>query len=139
MPKVSRARNKAQHLNEMADVMLDMEMNMEGYQQRRKELPHPTMHVHSGVIPETQLNGYNSDKGNICNAILASIRLDSPTPSRETWGGEGMPTNEHGHALPLVNIPICSSGTSLLALGKHVLTPRQGRVREHMNKSPLGG
>ena len=88
------------------------------------------------VILETQLNSSSRGKGSIYNDILASIGLDSPTPSIETRREEDSNSSPRAQ---LVNTPIRNSASSLIALGKHVLTPRQGRIWELRNKSPLGG
>ena len=91
----------------------------------------------SSVISETQLQTYIKNKGSVYSEILASIGLDSPTSSSETRSEGGIPRN--GHEDQSISTPIRNSASSLVALGKHVLTPRQGRSWTYGNKSPLGG
>ena len=85
------------------------------------------------VIPETQAWHLNGNS-NMFKEILASIGLDSPTASHELGGHlqRGSPGIHHG------NTPIRNSAESLIALGKHMFTPRQGRRWEERNKGPLG-
>lgn len=45
----------------------------------------------------------------------------------------------HEQGMQGVSTPIRNSASSLIAMGKQVLTPRQGRIWETRNKSPLGG
>ena len=88
------------------------------------------------VIWKTQLNPISTTHGKIYKVIMASIGLDCPTPSHETRIGED---NNFSPRTQLVTTPIRNSATSLITFGKHVLTPRQGRIWELRNKSPLGG
>ena len=88
------------------------------------------------VILETQFHQYTKDRGKFYNEIMASIGLDSPTTSREDRGGEDS-YQETGNQL--ATTPIRNSAANLMALGKHVLTPRQGRMWEFKGKSPFGG
>ena len=85
------------------------------------------------VIPETQAWHLNGN-GKMFKEILASIGLDSPTASHELGGHSqrGSPGIHHG------NTPIRNSAESLIALGKHMFTPRQGKSWEDRNKGPLG-
>ena len=80
---------------------------------------------HPSVVSETQLQPNTKNKGSVYSDILASIGLDSPTSSYETRS-EGGPIR-HGHKDQTISTPIRNSTTSLVVLGKHVLTPRQGR------------
>ena len=92
---------------------------------------HPTE-----VILETQLNSSSRGKMSTYDDIMASIILDSPTPSHETRRGEDSNTSPRTQ---LINTSIWNSATSLITLGKHVLTPRQNRIWELGNISPLRG
>lgn len=65
---------------------------------------------------------------------MASIGLDSSTPSHEIRTGEDNNIDSRVH---LITTPIYNSATSLIVHGKRILTPRQGRIRELRNKSPL--
>jgi hypothetical protein len=69
---------------------------------------------------------------------MASIGLDSPTSSLEDRGREETITYEQESGSPLAITPIRNSAANLLALGKHALTPRHGRIWEFKGKSPLG-
>lgn len=95
--------------------------------------------VPAEVIPETPLNRDIKIRNNIYNDIMASIGLDSPTSSQDTRGddrGKGSKKDTTPHT---VNTPVCNNAASLMALGKHVLIPREGRLWEYRSKSPLGG
>ena len=102
----------------------------------RGEYYHAPHTLSTEVILETQLNPSSRGKGSIYNDILASIGLDSPTPSFETRRKEDSNTSPRAQ---LINTPIRNSASSLIALGKQVLTPRQSRIWELRNKAPLGG
>ena len=67
---------------------------------------------------------------------MASIGLDSPTPSHDLRDGGYI---NNASRTQVISTPIRNSATSLIALGKHIMTPRQGRIWELRNKSPLGG
>lgn len=75
------------------------------------------------MISETQLSFNNKTKGRLYNEILASIGLDSLTTSQDTRYEE----NELRCEVQVVSTPIRNSAISLIALGKYVLTSRQGR------------
>ena len=92
------------------------------------------MDLTTEVIRETQFHPNNR---NIYNDILASIGLDSPTNSQDVRRGIG--NKDYDHFGQVVSTPIRNSASSLIALGKHVLTPKQGRIWETHRKSPLGG
>ena len=77
------------------------------------------------MVWETQPLPKNNNKGITYKDIMASIGLDSPNTSTETRG-EG--TREHDQGASFVNPSIRKSASSLIALGKHVTTPRQGRL-----------
>lgn len=97
---------------------------------------HHSIHAPPEVILKTQLLTHSRTRGSVYNNNMASIGLNSPTPSQEIMRGED------NHASPgaqHVNTTIRNSASSLMALGKHVLTPRHGRIWEFRNKSPLGG
>lgn len=135
--KNQRPNNKAPRLETHVDHPMEMERNDGGTANLRWEPPHHTGLGHTEVIPKTQLNEVRK-RSNIYNDIMASIGLDSPTSSRETR--EGVANVDINDQAPSVeNTPIQSSAANLLALGKHVLTPRQGRIWDHRNKSPLVG
>ena len=89
------------------------------------------------LISETQGLPTNKHQGKVFNDILASIGLDSPTSTHEirSDGGVSRHDSEDHH----ISTPIRNSASSLMALGKQVLTPRQGRSWTYGNKSPLGG
>ena len=88
------------------------------------------------VILETQFHQHTKDRGKFYNEIMASIGLDSPTSSTEERGNEDT-YQEPGNQVAAT--PIRNSAANLMALGKHVFTPRQGRIWEFKGKSPLGG
>ena len=122
-----------QRLLENDAIPMDVVMDIERYMVSNKEVPHTSMQAILEVIPETQpLPPHGSRK--VYKEILASIGLDSPTQSHDT--------RDHSlgeeHRLPQVNTPIRNSAASLMALGKHIFTPGQGRSWEGRNKSPLG-
>lgn len=89
--------------------------------------------VHVEVIPETQPLPFIG-KGTVYKDILASIGLDSPTPSHDNRGKYQGEETSAQHAYT----PIRKSAASLMALGNHIFTPRQGKMWESRNKSPLG-
>lgn len=89
------------------------------------------------VIPETQLVQIN-DRGKIYKEILASIGLESPTTSQEIRNKYNEMDHNHDQGFQVVTTPIRNSATNLIAIGKHVLTPWQGKMWELRNKSPLG-
>lgn len=97
------------------------------------ELPISAGHALTELILETQPHQSNSN-GKVYMKILASIGLDSPTSSQDTRGN----APREGQEVQQVNTPIRNSTSSLMALGKHVFTPMQGRIWEHRSKSPLG-
>lgn len=76
------------------------------------------------VIFEKQSNPSNKHKDNIYNEISASIGLECLTSSREERGKEEINAHYQGPNGQVANTPIQSSATSLMVLGKHVLTPR---------------
>lgn len=130
--KQTRER-KAQWISEHTERQEDMDMKSEDYRPMGTELPILTKLAPTEVIPKTQLH-HLSNNGKVYMEILASIGLDSPTPSQEIRGN----TLIEGQEGPQVNTSIRHSVASLMALGKHVFTPRQGRLWKHRNKSPLG-
>ena len=67
----------------------------------------------------------NNNKGRVYKDIMASIGLDSPNTSSETRGDAA---STHDQGTSFVNTPIRNSASSLIALGKHIITPRQGRL-----------
>lgn len=93
-----------------------------------------TPNLTAEVIFETQFNRNNKD--NVYKDIMVSIGLDNPTPSHELRVGED---NNISPKAQSISTPIRNSATSLIALGKHVLTPRQGRIWELRSKSLVGG
>ena len=116
---------------------MELEREEEAVSSMRQEPPHLPGTGHVEVIMETQLNEVIR-KSNIYNDIMASIGLDSPTPSQDSRGGV-VNNGRHGQEIFEDNTPIRNSAANLIALGRHMLTPRQGRIWEHRNKSPLGG
>ena len=108
-------------------------MDTEGSMVPNTELPLISRPTYVEVIPETQIPPLQGNS-KVYKDILASIGLDSPTSSHGTRG------NLLGEELrrPQDNTPIRNSAASLIALGKHIFTPRQGRSWESRNKSPLG-
>ena len=89
--------------------------------------------THLEVIPETQACYLNGNE-KLFKEILASIGLDSPSASHELGGHSqrGSPRILQGYT------PIRNSAESLIALGRHMFTPRQGKSWEARNKCPLG-
>jgi hypothetical protein len=85
-------------------------------------MTHFKSNIQPDIIWETQPNPVNHNKGSIYNDILASIGLDSPNISLETRREDVMEQNQ------VANTPTRSSAISLMALGKHVLTPRQEKI-----------
>ena len=77
------------------------------------------------IIWETQPPPINNNKGRVYKDIMASIGLDSPNTSSETRGDAA---SAHDQGTSFVNTPIRNSASSLIALGKHIITPRQGRL-----------
>ena len=77
------------------------------------------------IVWETQPPPKTNNKGSMYKDIMASIGLDSPNTSTETRGEEA---REHDQGASFVNTPIRNSASSLIALGKHIITPRQGRL-----------
>ena len=77
------------------------------------------------VIKEIQLLPKIANQGRMYKDIMASIGLNSPNTSTES---RRMESNEQNRAKSLVNIPIRNSAYSLIDLGQHILTPRQGRL-----------
>lgn len=95
------------------------------------EVDHESRQAQTEVIPKTQPLPLI---GKVYKDILASIGLDSPTPSHDTRGTlQGEEQSAH-HA----NTPIRNNATNLMAIGNHIFTPRQGRMWESRNRSPLG-
>ena len=124
---------KAQRLSELETSQVDVIMETEEGTILETEVIYASRPSLMEVIPETQpitLKG----GGMVYKEILASIGLDSPTPSHETR--ENVLGKEQG--TQQINTPIRNSAASLMALGTHVFTPRQGRLWEGRNKSPLG-
>lgn len=127
-------KGKAQRCSELEEPPDDTDMEPVGVQAMRMEDRHEGRQGQGEVIPETQplpLIG----KGTMYKDILASIGLDSPTPSHDTRGMHHGEETSTQHA----NTPIRHSAASLIALGNHIFTPRQGRMWESRNRSPLGG
>ena len=91
------------------------------------------------VIKETQLSTHHKERGRVYNEILASIGLDSPTPSQEVRMEDGHNRIEHELESHWVCTPNRNSATSLIALGQHVLTPRDWRKWTYKSNSLLGG
>ena len=129
-------RVQGQHGDKDGIHSSDVEMIIDTDPPPRGEYCYASHTLFTEVILETQLNPSSRSKGSIYNDIMASIGLDSPTPSHETRRGENSNTSPRAQ---LINTPICNSASSLIALGKHVLTPRQGRIWELRKKPPLGG
>lgn len=134
--KSKKPNNKAPRLESHGDQRMELEREDGAIFSMRPEPPHLTGTGHVEVIPETQLNEVIR-RSNIYNDIMASIGLDSPTPSQDSRGGV-VNHGRHGQESCEENTPIRNSAANLIALGKHMLTPRQGRIWEHRNKSPLG-
>ena len=93
------------------------------------ELTYPQHIALAEVMVETQLIASNRTKGNVCSAIMVSIELESPAPTQRRRGeGRNIGHDSHVEA-HLINTP-----SSLMALGKHIVTPRQCKVWEFKNK-----
>ena len=112
----------------VAAMEVELDHTIKGAGARAK--PNSTLEV----ILETQLNHNNRD--NVYKDIMASIGLDSPTPSHDQREGEDLNNSPRGQVM---STPIRNSASSLIALGKHVMTPRQGRIWDLRNKSILEG
>ena len=77
------------------------------------------------VIRKTQFFPKITNQGRMYKDIVANIGLDGPNTSTES---RRMKSNERNRAESLVNTPIRNNTSSLIALGQHILTPRQGRL-----------
>ena len=88
------------------------------------------------MVRESQVQPNSKNKGSVDNEILANIRLDSPTTSYETRN-ERVNTR-YGHEDQLISTPFRVIASSLVALGKHEFTSRQGRSWTYGNKSLPG-
>ena len=124
---------KAQRLCQPTLDQADADMVTEGDRLMGSVPPPPAGSTHGEVIPEMQLTQLKSTSI-VYKDILASIGLDNPTSSHETGGD----LHKANFDKPHLNIPIRNSAASLMALGKHVFTPRQGKLWENKSKSPLG-
>lgn len=76
----------------------------------------------------TQLNTNNGNMDSAYLAMLANVRLDSPTNSLESPDS----ISQGGY-----NKPHCFRAANLLRKGKN-LAPRSGKVGKVKGKSPLG-
>ena len=131
--------NMSQHLRLQYEAPIDIVMETEEDPHPSQETSHPPLGLPPDVMLETQFNMSNRFKSNIYKDILASIGLDNPTTSQKARGRE---RNSYFNQLlvgHLASTPICNSASSLMALGQHAMTPRQWRIWESRNKSPLGG
>lgn len=124
---------KAQRLCKHNAEQVDTEMDTKEGRIIGTLLPPLAGSTFTEVIPKTQPTQLN-DKGNVYKEILASTGLDSPTSSNQRGGS----LHRENLDIQRVNTPICNSAESLMALGKHMITPRQGRSWEGRSKSPLG-
>ena len=102
----------------------------------RRDLQLTVHNLNHEVIFETQLNSSSREKERAYHEIMASIGLESPASSNDTRTREDNNLYPHGQ---LINTPIRNSDNCLIAMGNHVLTPRQNRIWEFRSKSPLGG
>lgn len=75
------------------------------------------------IILETQFNSIHRNNRHIYKDILVMIGLDSPTTSQETMSTYDNDDHNQDQGMQVANTPIRNSATSLIALGKHVLTP----------------
>lgn len=132
----ARYSSIASHRGKKANHTTDTEMTHAGGIELSLEPGSKRVETTTEIIRETQFHQSNR---NIYNDILASIGLDSPTTSQGRSRGGGVSNHEYGQDLQRVSTPIRNSASSLIALGKYVLTPRQGRLWDAHNKSPLGG
>ena len=66
---------------------------------------------------------------------MTNIGLDSPITSLKDRGSEDTSTYNQELGNQLASTPIRNSTANLMALGKHVLTPRQGRIWEVKGES----
>ena len=90
-----------------------------------RETSHPLPELPPEVIFEARFNVSNKINCDIYKTILASIGLDSPTMSQEVRGREGNSVGNQQLGGYFANTPIHNSATSLMALGQHVMTPKQ--------------
>ena len=124
---------KAQQLCKYNEEWMEIEMAPNEYRPIGMTLPTIAGFAPMEVIPETQACQLNGN-GKIFKEILASIGLNSPTSSHEIGSNSqrGSLDTQQG------NTPIRNIAESLIALGKHMFTPRHGRSWEGRSKSPLG-
>ena len=124
---------KAQRLCKYNEERMEIKMAPDEYRPIGMTLPTIAGSAPMEVIPETQACQLNGN-GKIFKEIPASIGLDSPILSHEIGGNSqrGSLDTQQG------NTPIRNSAETLIALGKHMFTPRHGRSWEGRSKSPLG-
>lgn len=122
-PTNHRAINKAPRLGKWSDSYPNNDIDRIGSSYLDAEGPHTNRPM--DVVWETQPIPKTTHKGSMYKDIMASIGLDSPNTSTETRGGEN---REHVQGASLTNTPIRNSASSLIALGKHIITPRQGKL-----------
>ena len=84
--KNSREWSLAQRVRE--EILYSRPIDYGGGSQPRVGSTYPPPNAIAEVVLETQLMIITRTKGNMCSAIMASIRLESPTPHR--GGGEGI-------------------------------------------------
>ena len=89
------------------------------------------------VIRETQFHPPCRSRGHVYNDVLISIGLDSSTNSSKESDRDRNQDPKQGFGIEGVSTPIRNSANNLIALGKHVFTPNQGRVWELRNKFHL--
>lgn len=68
---------------------------------------------------------------------MASIGLDNPSTSIEDRAKEDTNMYDQNSGSQLVTTPIENNVATLITLGKHVITPRQGKIWEYKEKFPL--
>ena len=122
-PPTTRISHKTQSSGKWGDSYPNNDLDPIGSSYPDAENPHANRPIN--IVWETQPPPMNNNKGKVYKDIMASIGLDSPNTSSESRG-EG--TREQGQGVPFANTPIRNSASSLIALGKHIITPRQGRL-----------
>ena len=122
-PPSHRNTNKAQRLGKWTGPYLHNDVERIG--STYPETEYMLANRPPDIIWETQPPQKTNYKGSTYKDIMASIGLDSPNTSTDTRG-EG--AREHDKGASYVNTPIRKSASSLIALSKQIITPRQGRL-----------
>ena len=122
-PPNHRNINKTQSSGKWGDSYPNNDLDRIGSSYPDAENPHANRPL--DIVWETQPPPINNNKGKVYKDIMASIGLDSPNTSSESRG-EG--AREQGQGASYASTSIWNSASSLIALGKHIITLRQGRL-----------